>query len=53
MRLRHSIPPVQRIVGVGAGCRDSVAENWWFKPEVFWLRLPVAAGLFIFLYFRF
>ena len=28
-----------------------MAEHWWFKPEVSWVRLLVAAGLFTFLYF--
>ena len=27
------------------------AEHWGLKPEVSWVRLPVAAGLFTFLYF--
>ena len=34
-------------------CRGSVAEHWWVKPEVFWVRLPATASLFTFLYFRF
>ena len=32
-------------------CRSSVAQHWRLKPEVSWVRLPVAAGLFTFLYF--
>ena len=36
-----------------SGCRGSVAEHWWLKPEVSWVRLPVAAGFFTFLYFHF
>ena len=31
-----------------SGCRSSVAEHWWLKPEVSWVRLPAAAGLFHF-----
>ena len=34
-----------------SGCRGSVAEHWQLKPEVSWVQLPVAAGLFTFLYF--
>ena len=30
----------------------SSAEHWWLKPGVFWVQIPVAAGLFTFLYFR-
>ena len=33
-------------------CRGSVAEHWWVKPEVFWVRLPATASLFTFLYFH-
>ena len=29
----------------------AVAEHWWLKPEVPWVRLPATAGLFTFLYF--
>ena len=32
--------------------RGSVAEHWWLKPEVSWVRLPATASLFNFLYFR-
>ena len=35
-----------------SGCRGSVAEHWLLKPEVSWVRLQVAAGLFTFLYFH-
>ena len=35
-----------------SGCYGSVAEHWWLKPEVSWVRLPATAGLFTFLYFR-
>ena len=35
-----------------SGCCGSVAEHWWLKPEVSWVRLPVAAGFFTFLYFH-
>ena len=35
-----------------SGCCGSVAEHWWLKLEVSWVRLPVAAGLFTFLYFH-
>ena len=31
-----------------SGCRGSVAEHWRLKPEVSWVRLPAAAGLFHF-----
>ena len=31
-----------------SGCRSSLAERWWLKPEVSWVRLPAAAGLFHF-----
>ena len=31
-----------------SGCRGSVAEHWRLKPEVSWVRLLVAAGLFHF-----
>ena len=31
-----------------SGCRGSVAEHWRLKPEVSWVRLPVAADLFHF-----
>ena len=31
-----------------SGCRGSVAEHWQLKPEVSWVRLPMAAGLFHF-----
>ena len=34
-----------------SGCCGSVAEHWWLKPEVSWVRLPVTAGFFTFLYF--
>ena len=34
------------------GCRCSVAEQWWLKPEVSWVRHPAAAGLFTSLDFR-
>ena len=30
------------------GCHGSVAEHWRLKPEVSWVRLPVAASLFHF-----
>ena len=33
-----------------SGCRGSVAEHWWLKPEMSWVRLPAAAGRFTFLY---
>ena len=34
-------------------CRHgSVAEHWWLKPEVSWVRLLAAASLFTFLCFR-
>ena len=33
-----------------SGCSSSVAEHWRLKPEVSWVRLPVAAGFFTFLY---
>ena len=59
VRLRHSVPPVQymwRIVRVEgwwlSGCCGSLAEHWWLKPEVSWVRLPVIAVLFTFLYFH-
>ena len=33
--------------------RQYLTEHWRrLKPEVFWVRLPATAGLFIFLYFR-
>ena len=35
-----------------SGCCGSVAEHWRLKPEVSWVRLPVTAGFFTFLYFR-
>ena len=31
-----------------SGCRSSVAEHWRLKPEVSWVRLLAAAGLFHF-----
>ena len=31
---------------------QSVAEHWWLKPEVSWVRLPATAGFFTFLCFR-
>ena len=31
-----------------SGCCSSVAEHWWLKPEVSWVRLPVTAGFFHF-----
>ena len=34
-----------------SGCHGSVAEHWRLKPEVPWVRLPVTADLFTFLYF--
>ena len=33
-----------------SGCCSSVAEHWRLKPEVFWVRLLAAAGLFTFLH---
>ena len=35
-----------------SGCRGSVAEHRWLKPEMSCVRLPATADLFIFLYFR-
>ena len=35
-----------------SGCCGSVAEHWRLKPEVSWVRLPVTAGFFTFLYLR-
>ena len=35
-----------------SGCRGSVAEHWWLKPEVSWVWLQAVASLFTFLYFR-
>ena len=35
-----------------SGCHSSVAERWRLKPEVSWVRLLAAAGLFTFLYFH-
>ena len=35
-----------------SSCRSSVAEHWRLKPEMSWVRLPVAAGLFHFPLFR-
>ena len=35
-----------------SGCRGSVAEHWRLNPEVSWVGLPAAAGLFNFLCFR-
>ena len=35
-----------------SSCRGSVAEHWQLKPEVSWVQLPAAAGLFTFLYFH-
>ena len=35
-----------------SGCCGSVAENWWLKPEVSWVRLPETATFLTFLYFR-
>ena len=32
-----------------SGCRDSVAEHWWLKPELSWVQLLVTASLFTFL----
>ena len=39
---------IERIVRVGscAACCGSVAEHWWFKPEVSWVRLTATAGLY-------
>ena len=36
-------------------CSEHLAScwHWWLKAEVFWVRLPVASGLFTFLYFHF
>ena len=31
-----------------SGCRISVAEHWWLKPEVSWVQLTVTASLFHF-----
>ena len=31
-----------------SACRGSVAEHWRLKPEVSWVRLPAAVGLFHF-----
>ena len=31
-----------------SGCHGSVAEHWWLKPEVSWVRLQATAGLFHF-----
>ena len=31
-----------------SGCRGSVAEHWWLKPEASWVRLSATAGLFYF-----
>ena len=31
-------------------CRGLVAEHWWLKPGVAWVRLLVTAGLFTFFY---
>ena len=36
-----------------SGCRGSVVEYWWLKPEVSWVQLLAAAGIFTFLYFHF
>ena len=36
-----------------SGRRSSVVEHWWLKPELSWVQLPAAAGLFTFLYFCF
>ena len=33
-----------------SGCHGSLTENWWLKPEMSWVWLPV--GFFTFLYFR-
>ena len=35
-----------------SSCCGSVAEHWWLKPEVSWVRLPATAGFFTFLYFH-
>ena len=35
-----------------SSCHGSVAEHWWLKPDVSWVRLLATAGLFTFLYFR-
>ena len=35
-----------------SGCHGSVAEHWRLKPEVSWVRFPVAASLFIALCFK-
>ena len=32
-----------------SGCCGSVAEHWWLKPGVSWVRHPVTAGFFSFL----
>ena len=31
-----------------SGYHGSVADHWWFEPEVSWVRLPATAGLFTF-----
>ena len=35
-----------------SSCHGSVAQHWQLKPEVSWVWLPAAAGLFTFLYFQ-
>ena len=35
----------------GCGCPAVMAEHWWLKSEVFWVRLPVTAGYFTSLYY--
>ena len=43
------IEEVKRPVVAGSRIQDSsVAEHWWLKPGVSWVRLPVTAGLFNF-----
>ena len=56
VQLRHSVTTCAvHIEDCGgwwlSGCRGSMAEYWWLKSEVSWVRLLVTAGLFTFLYF--
>ena len=54
VQLRHSyyLCRIVMVVGCPAVVAHAVAEHWQLKPEVSWVRLPVATGLFTFLYFH-
>ena len=50
-KIEEHIEDCERIVRVSS-CLATQAEHWRLKSEVSWVRLPVTAGLFTFLYFR-